>query len=178
MNPVAILAAALGLAACVTDLRTRQIPNWIPAAALVGGVAIHGWLGGWRGAVMSLLAAACGFLAFLIFYLLGGMGGGDVKLTAGFGAVLGWPAVLQGSVVYCNRWRSGRDGHRNLAVDSHQRPHRRAGCGTRLDSLCAGHRRRRLDHIMGSLMKTQTQVGNGRRRACSGMEAGLRIRRQ
>jgi len=95
MNPVAILAAALGLAACVTDLRTRQIPNWIPAAALVGGVAIHGWIGGWRGALMSLLAAACGFLAFLIFYLLGGMGGGDVKLTAGFGAVLGWPAVLQ-----------------------------------------------------------------------------------
>jgi prepilin peptidase CpaA len=95
MNPVAILAAILGLAACFTDLRSRQIPNWIPAAGLIGGVAIHGWLAGWRGAGMSLLAAGCGFLAFLLFYLLGGMGGGDVKLTAGFGAVLGWPAVLQ-----------------------------------------------------------------------------------
>lgn len=95
MTPLAILAGALGLAACITDLRDRQIPNWIPAAGLIGGVAIHGWLGGWRGAGMSLLAAGCGFLAFLIFYVLGGMGGGDVKLTAGFGAVLGWPAVLQ-----------------------------------------------------------------------------------
>ncbi len=95
MNPLAVLAAALGVAACITDLRNRQIPNWIPAAGLIGGIAIHGWLGGWRGAGMSLLAAACGFLAFLLFYILGGMGGGDVKLTAGFGAVLGWPAVLQ-----------------------------------------------------------------------------------
>jgi prepilin peptidase CpaA len=35
-----------------------------------------------------------GFAVFLIFYLLHGMGGGDVKLMAGFGSLLGPGAIL------------------------------------------------------------------------------------
>jgi prepilin peptidase CpaA len=35
---------------------------------------------------------------FLIFYILGGMGGGDIKLMAGFGAVLGPVRVLEASL--------------------------------------------------------------------------------
>jgi prepilin peptidase CpaA len=31
---------------------------------------------------------------FLVFYLLGGMGGGDVKLMAGFGGLLGPSGIL------------------------------------------------------------------------------------
>ncbi len=49
-----------------------------------------------------------GFAVFLVFYLLGGMGGGDVKLMAGFGALLGfhqliaaalWTAGVGGSII-------------------------------------------------------------------------------
>ena len=40
-------------------------------------------------------ARLAGAGVFLIFYLLGGMGGGDVKLMAGFGAVLGVPRLLE-----------------------------------------------------------------------------------
>jgi Flp pilus assembly protein protease CpaA len=39
--------------------------------------------------ISSVLGAAGGFAVFFIFYWLGGMGGGDVKLMAGLGAVVG-----------------------------------------------------------------------------------------
>lgn len=94
-------ALLIGLAACATDLRSRTVPNWIPAAAVAGGVGWHAAGAGWPGVALSLGGAACGFLAFLVFYLLGGMGGGDVKLTAGFGALLGLPAVWQALLWIC-----------------------------------------------------------------------------
>jgi prepilin peptidase CpaA len=50
---------------------------------------VHFALKGWTGVLHSLFGAAIGFGVFLIFYLLGGMGGGDIKLMAGFGALLG-----------------------------------------------------------------------------------------
>jgi prepilin peptidase CpaA len=89
------IAILVGLAATIDDLARRQIANWIPAAALAGG---FGWQiresGIWPGAGYALAGAAVGFAVFLIFYLLGGMGGGDVKLMAGFGALLGTSGVL------------------------------------------------------------------------------------
>jgi prepilin peptidase CpaA len=97
------IAILVGLAATIDDLSRRQIANWIPVAALAGGlgwqIGQNGWMGGWY----ALAGAAVGFAVFLIFYLLGGMGGGDVKLMAGFGALLGvtgvlWAALLTAAV--------------------------------------------------------------------------------
>lgn len=89
------IAILVGLAATIDDLARRQIANWIPAAALAAG---FGWQigqnGVWPGAGYALAGAAVGFTVFLIFYLMGGMGGGDVKLMAGFGALLGVSGVL------------------------------------------------------------------------------------
>jgi prepilin peptidase CpaA len=89
------IAILVGLAATIDDLARRRIANWIPAAALAGG---FGWQIGQKGlgqgVLQSLVGTAAGFGVFLIFYLLGGMGGGDVKLMAGFGALLGFPGVL------------------------------------------------------------------------------------
>jgi prepilin peptidase CpaA len=89
------IAILVGLAAAADDLARRRIANWIPAAALSGG---FGWQigqnGVWTGGLHALGGAAVGFAVFLIFYLMGGMGGGDVKLMAGFGALLGLPGVL------------------------------------------------------------------------------------
>jgi Flp pilus assembly protein protease CpaA len=88
------ITGLIGGAAAVEDLWRRTISNWLCLAALVSGMAFHGWIGGWRGVGESLLGAVCGFGIFLLFYLLGGMGGGDVKLMGGLGAVLGWSRAL------------------------------------------------------------------------------------
>lgn len=91
-------AVFIGLVAAVEDLRRRQIPNWIPLAAIAGGLAIAFRDHGWSGAGSSLLGLLAGFAVFFVFYALGAMGGGDVKLMAGFGAVLGWSLIWQASL--------------------------------------------------------------------------------
>lgn len=92
------IALLVGVAATVEDLVRRRISNWIPLTALLGGLAWQSMANGWRGGVSGVLGAVAGFAVFLIFYLRGGMGGGDIKLMAGFGALLGferlWYAAL------------------------------------------------------------------------------------
>jgi prepilin peptidase CpaA len=61
-------------------------------------MALHIASEGWRGGVSAILGAAAGFGVFLVLYLLGGMGGGDVKLMAGFGAVLGTQRLLEAAL--------------------------------------------------------------------------------
>ena len=91
-------AVFIGLIAAIEDLRRRQIPNWIPVAAIVGGLLIAFRDRGLTGAGSSVLGLLAGFAVFLVFYALGAMGGGDVKLMAGFGAVLGWSRIWQASL--------------------------------------------------------------------------------
>jgi prepilin peptidase CpaA len=77
----------------ICDVRTRRIPNWLTGSGVLFGLLLHLVLGGWR----SVGSAAAGGLTagaiFLLFYLAGGMGAGDVKLItavcclAGLGAV-------------------------------------------------------------------------------------------
>jgi prepilin peptidase CpaA len=120
------------LSASVEDLAMRRISNWIPVVAAMAGLGIHTYANGWRGAVSAALGLVGGFCVFLIFYLLGGMGGGDVKLMAGFGAIVGierllaaafWTAGI-GGIMAClalglrgwKRWR------RQSAGDNVDRP--------------------------------------------------------
>ena len=88
----------VGLAATVTDLRSRTIPNELSAGALAVGLAARTYLYGWAGLTDSLLGALIGFAVFLVFYLLGGMGGGDIKLMAAFGGLLGREQILAASI--------------------------------------------------------------------------------
>jgi len=88
------IAILVGLAATADDLLRRRIANWIPVAALAGGFGWQIGQSGWLGALYALGGTAAGFAVFLVFYLLGGMGGGDLKLMAGFGALLGIPGVF------------------------------------------------------------------------------------
>jgi prepilin peptidase CpaA len=99
------IAIVVGLAAVIDDLARRHIANWIPAAALAGGFGWQIGQNGWQGALTALAGAAAGFAVFLIFFLLGGMGGGDVKLMAGFGALLGSGRLLEAAL-----WTAGLGG--------------------------------------------------------------------
>ena len=89
------MAVPLGLAASLQDVLWHRISYWIPGALLAGGVLWQGSQQSWRGAGAALLGAAAGFAIFLVLYLMGKMGGGDVKLMSGFGALLGAGSVLE-----------------------------------------------------------------------------------
>jgi prepilin peptidase CpaA len=105
MNAQVWIAILVGLAASIDDLARRHIANWIPAAALAGGFGWQIGQGGWQGALTALGGTIVGFAVFLVFYLLGGMGGGDVKLMAGFGALLGAGRLLEAAL-----WTAGVGG--------------------------------------------------------------------
>jgi prepilin peptidase CpaA len=98
MNAQVWIAILVGLAATIDDIARRQIANWIPAVALASGLAWQVKQSGWLGAWYAIAGVAAGFGVFLIFYLLGGMGGGDIKLMAGFGALLGAGRTLEAAL--------------------------------------------------------------------------------
>ena len=93
------LSVIVGLAATIWDLRTRTIPNTLSAGAFVGGLAARSVLYGWAGTKEAMLGGVIGFAVFLVFFVLGGMGGGDVKLMAGFGAILGHSQIITAAVM-------------------------------------------------------------------------------
>jgi prepilin peptidase CpaA len=94
MTSLGAISFVVGSAALVEDLTRRRISNWTWGVALVSGLVLHVSQAGWRGAVSAGAGALVGFTVFLIFYLLKGMGAGDLKLMAGFGSLLGPSAIL------------------------------------------------------------------------------------
>src|SRR5262249_58939178 len=88
-----LLVVALGWAV-VTDLRARRISNRLTYTTAGLGLAIHAAAGGWGGLSWSAVGLLAGLAAFLLPFLLGGMGGGDVKLMAAIGALQGPQFVL------------------------------------------------------------------------------------
>ncbi len=94
MTAVGWVGLMVGVAAVVEDLALRRISNWTCGVALLSGVVLHGVHEGFRGVATAAAGAAVGFALFAIFYFLGGMGGGDVKLMAGFGGLLGPGTIL------------------------------------------------------------------------------------
>jgi prepilin peptidase CpaA len=82
-------ATVCAIIGSVFDVKSRRIPNFITGPALLLGLLMHLALGGW-GQFFSSLAAGliCG-LVFLVFYIAGGMGAGDVKLILAVGCIAG-----------------------------------------------------------------------------------------
>lgn len=86
--------------ACVSDARTRRIPNALVATLAVGGLlfslAASPLL---PGLARGLGGLGLGLALWLPFYALRLLGAGDVKLFAAAGAWLGPMAVLEGALV-------------------------------------------------------------------------------
>ena len=88
----ALLCAA---AAAAFDLRTRRIPNLLTGFSILFGLLLHLILGGWSQLGWSAAAAVIGGGVFLVFYLAGGMGGGDVKLMSAVACISGYHSVME-----------------------------------------------------------------------------------
>lgn len=87
-------AIVLTVVALVWDLRTRRIPNAVTVTALCAALLFHGVTGGWAGLGAALGGFGAGFGLLLVLWLVGGGGGGDVKLMGALGAWLGAPLIL------------------------------------------------------------------------------------
>lgn len=85
-----LVAVALAtLAASATDLWKFKVYNALTIPTLLAGLGVSTWLGGWGGLASSLMGVGLGFGLLVVFYALGGVGAGDVKLLAAIGAWLG-----------------------------------------------------------------------------------------
>lgn len=82
-------AAVCALSGAICDLRCRRIPNWLTGSAILLALVLHPVLGGWRSIASAVLAGLVAGGTFLVFYLAGGMGGGDVKLMTAVGCCAG-----------------------------------------------------------------------------------------
>ena len=94
MNPWSLVLLVPVLLAVVCDLRTQEVPDWVPLgilawACLATALGLHKvtWLGATAGALLGLGLSAA------VFYL-GGLGGGDVKLLTAIGDAVGPWALL------------------------------------------------------------------------------------
>jgi prepilin peptidase CpaA len=79
---------AFVLAVAIGDLMWRRIPRYFAAGAFFVGIAYHAIFGG---IASALLASLFGFAAGVVFFRVGAIGGGDVKLLTAVGALLGLP---------------------------------------------------------------------------------------
>jgi prepilin peptidase CpaA len=85
----AAIVVAVGLAACVTDLRSKRIPNALTFGAAGAALIYAAATAGWAGLGNAVLGWLIGAVALIVPFALRGLGGGDVKLVAALGAWLG-----------------------------------------------------------------------------------------
>jgi prepilin peptidase CpaA len=93
-----IVVGGVATVAAMFDLRTGRVPNVLTFGAVAAGVLVAVTLNGLSGLGTSLLGCVVGLALFFPLFALGGMGAGDVKLLAAFGAWLGpvdvfWAAI-------------------------------------------------------------------------------------
>ncbi|UCD84719.1 MAG: prepilin peptidase [Deltaproteobacteria bacterium] len=87
------------LTTAITDLAYKKIYNFITIPAMVLGLLGNACFGGWDGLQLSLIGLLVGGGVFFLIFIFGGIGGGDVKLMAAIGALMGYPFIV-GAVFY------------------------------------------------------------------------------
>lgn len=78
-----------------TDIRKGRVPNTLTVPAILGGIIYNCLLlGVITGIKYALLGMTVGVLMFVVPFLMGGMGGGDVKLMGGIGSWYGPVGII------------------------------------------------------------------------------------
>lgn len=94
-SPMVVIAALYLSVICLIDTLYAKIPNWASVSLVTAALSYHLWAAGLPGMWLTTSGFIVGFSLLLIPYLLGGMGGGDVKALAALGALLGPQTILQ-----------------------------------------------------------------------------------
>jgi prepilin peptidase CpaA len=87
------IGATLGVAAVLGELQRRPLPNWLTVAGVAAGLACAAWSGP-HGVGLATTGAILGFLILLPFRRYGAIGGGDAKLMAAYGTLLGPSGIV------------------------------------------------------------------------------------
>ena len=74
--------------AVIFDLREQRIPNWLNFLAVGAGFLLNGW-DGFLSFRNSLYGFGLGLGIFVLPFILGWLGAGDVKFVGALGAILG-----------------------------------------------------------------------------------------
>ena len=91
-----LVLTAMSIALALIDLDTKRLPDVLVVPALLTGILLLGVAALLRGDVGALISAGIGGAGLFVFYLIlalakpGGMGFGDVKLSAVLGLYLGF----------------------------------------------------------------------------------------
>ena len=84
-----LIVATVALVAAIIDVRSFKVHNRLTVPLVLTGLLFHTVQHGVGGFAFSLLGLLVGFFTLIVFYALGGIGAGDVKLMSGVGAWLG-----------------------------------------------------------------------------------------
>jgi len=90
---ILLLLVILTIAA-IYDAKYRKIPNILTLSTILAGLAYHAWFSGIQGFLFSTGGTFLGMGLLIVFYLMGKMGAGDVKLMGAVGSILGPAGVF------------------------------------------------------------------------------------
>jgi prepilin peptidase CpaA len=93
------LAGLFFIIAIATDLYKQRIPNSLCMMAIFCGFAINGYFAQLNGVLLAAFGFALAFVLLFPVFILRVLGGGDIKLMMGIGALMG-PELLAWSLLY------------------------------------------------------------------------------
>lgn len=93
--PLFITLIGLLTLSVIADIQSHKIPNVFTYPGMLVGMIAHGYTSGASGVLYSIEGLFLGMAFLIVFYIMGMMGAGDVKLMGAVGSILGPAGVFK-----------------------------------------------------------------------------------